>query len=167
MNHVKTYLALGVASLFAVAACSGSSNTATQTQAQTVKCVGINSCKGTSECQSADGSSACQGQNSCKGQGWISVPSEKDCASKGGYVYGTKKPAAQGDAGMGDALATDATPQTKGLVKCDGINACKGQGSCQGADHACKGQNECKGHGWVEVPSEADCTGQGGTLHQG
>lgn len=36
-------------------------------------------------------------------------------------------------------------------VNCAGINACKGQGSCSGADNACKSQNSCKGKGWVSV----------------
>lgn len=164
MTSEKTYLALAVASLFATAACGSSSPTGTQTQAQTVKCVGVNSCKGTSECQSSDGKSACQGKNECKGQGWITVPSAKDCSDKGGYVYGTK-PSATPDAGSVDSARNDATAQAK--IKCDGINACKGQGACTGAANACQGQNDCQGKGWLEVPSEADCLGKGGTLHKG
>ncbi len=41
-------------------------------------------------------------------------------------------------------------------VKCEGVNACKGQGGCKGAKNACKGQNNCKGQGFTEM-SEADC----------
>lgn len=37
------------------------------------------------------------------------------------------------------------------LIKCAGINACKGKGSCAGADNACKSKNACKGKGWVET----------------
>jgi len=49
-------------------------------------------------------------------------------------------------------------------VQCAGINACKGQGSCAGADNACKAQNSCKGHGWVETRSEKECTDKGGSV---
>lgn len=49
------------------------------------------------------------------------------------------------------------------LVKCEGVNACKGESDCgvKGA-HKCAGQNECKGKGWVKV-SKSDCETQGGT----
>jgi len=48
-------------------------------------------------------------------------------------------------------------------VVCDGINACKGQGSCAGAGHACSGQNGCKGQGHAKV-SKADCLAKGGKV---
>lgn len=41
-------------------------------------------------------------------------------------------------------------------VKCEGVNACKGQGGCKGAKNSCKGHNSCKGQGFVEM-SDADC----------
>lgn len=41
-------------------------------------------------------------------------------------------------------------------VKCEGVNACKGQGGCKGAGNECKGKNGCKGKGWTEM-SQADC----------
>ncbi len=41
-------------------------------------------------------------------------------------------------------------------VKCEGVNACKGQGACKGAKNECKGQNACKGQGFMEM-SKADC----------
>ena len=41
-------------------------------------------------------------------------------------------------------------------VKCEGVNSCKGQGGCKGANNACKGQAACKGQGWIEM-SQADC----------
>jgi len=47
-------------------------------------------------------------------------------------------------------------------VKCEGVNACKGQGACGGAGHDCAGKNGCKGKGWVEM-SAADCKAKGGT----
>jgi uncharacterized membrane protein len=48
-------------------------------------------------------------------------------------------------------------------VVCDGINACKGQGSCAGAGHACAGKNACKGQGHTKT-SAADCTTKGGKI---
>ena len=51
-------------------------------------------------------------------------------------------------------------------VKCAGINACKGTGSCGAADgsHACAGKNECKGKGWILVDSAEECEEKGGTV---
>jgi hypothetical protein len=46
-------------------------------------------------------------------------------------------------------------------VICDGINACKGQGSCAGAGHSCAGKNACKGQGHTKT-SAADCMAKGG-----
>jgi hypothetical protein len=54
------------------------------TTTKSIKCEGINSCKGTSECASK--TNACNGHNDCAGKGWVSVPSEGDCTSKGGKV---------------------------------------------------------------------------------
>ena len=48
-------------------------------------------------------------------------------------------------------------------VICDGINACKGQGSCAGAGHACAGQNGCKGQGHTKT-SKKDCLKKGGKV---
>jgi hypothetical protein len=48
-------------------------------------------------------------------------------------------------------------------VKCGGVNECKGQGQCGGANHGCAGNNECKGQGWVSL-SSADCTAKGGNV---
>lgn len=49
-------------------------------------------------------------------------------------------------------------------IKCAGINACKGQSSCQTASSSCKGQNACKGQGWTETGSAAECTNKGGKV---
>jgi len=48
-------------------------------------------------------------------------------------------------------------------VRCAGINACKGQGSCASAHNSCKGQNACKGEG-ISKTSGADCKSKGGTV---
>ena len=62
----------------------------------------------------------------------------------------------------GTARAADKTKEGK-AVHCAGINACKGHGSCAGADNACKAQNTCKGKGWVEM-TDKDCTAKKGTV---
>jgi len=48
-------------------------------------------------------------------------------------------------------------------VVCDGINSCKGTGSCHGADHACAGKNGCKGQGHSKV-SKDECLKKGGKV---
>ncbi|MCA9693832.1 MAG: hypothetical protein KC636_29870 [Myxococcales bacterium] len=58
------------------------------------------------------------------------------------------------------------------IVKCQGVNGCKGQGQCmtKAADGAllnqCGGQNSCKGKGWVET-AKSSCDAQGGQLLPG
>jgi len=49
-------------------------------------------------------------------------------------------------------------------VKCQGINACKGQSKCKTAANACAGQNACKGHGWLVTATAEECTAKGGTV---
>jgi len=53
-----------------------------------------------------------------------------------------------------------------GEVKCQGINACKGQGDCGAPDgsHDCGGKNSCKGKGWIKVGSAEECEEKGGTV---
>jgi hypothetical protein len=48
-------------------------------------------------------------------------------------------------------------------VRCAGINACKGQGSCATAHNECKGKNGCKGKGITKTSPE-DCKAKGGTV---
>lgn len=67
------------------------------------------------------------------------------------------------------ALTFASVPVTSALaqsassdVQCFGVNACKGQGSCKGANNACKGQNSCKGKGFVMKSSADVCTNAGG-----
>ena len=50
-------------------------------------------------------------------------------------------------------------------VVCEGINGCKGQGSCAGAGHSCAGKNACKGQGHTKA-SAADCMAKGGKVVQ-
>ena len=51
-------------------------------------------------------------------------------------------------------------------VQCEGINACKGKGTCAGAGHSCGGQNECKGKGVTTTTAE-DCKAKGGKVAEG
>jgi len=164
MDAMKgSMLAASVAAMLATMACSssgGDTGQAVQKADALVKCEGINECKGTSECKSSDGKSACQGLNGCKGQGWISVPAE-ECSKKGGKVLAGSPMA---DAPAPPPAASDGGAVAAKSFKCQGINECKGTSACKSADNACKGQNECKGHGWVEVPTESDCSSKGGKV---
>jgi hypothetical protein len=63
---------------------------------------------------------------------------------------------AMGVSGMASAKAGEE-------VVCDGINSCKGTGSCHGAGHACAGQNGCKGQGHTKTTKE-QCLAKGGKI---
>ena len=51
------------------------------------------------------------------------------------------------------------------MIKCAGVNACKGQGACAGgtSGNACHGKNACKGQGVSEL-SAGDCATKGGKV---
>ena len=51
-------------------------------------------------------------------------------------------------------------------VKCFGLNACKGNGSCKGLSNSCKGQNACKGQGFASL-SKSACLAKGGKTTKG
>lgn len=69
----------------------------------------------------------------------------------------------------GDATNTGTAATSGGgdaeMVKCMGVNECKGQGACSAADgsHSCAGKNECKGKGWIKM-SKSDCETKGGEM---
>ena len=48
-------------------------------------------------------------------------------------------------------------------VHCEGVNECKGKGSCKSAGNACSGKNDCKGKGWIAMSAE-ECKAKGGTV---
>lgn len=50
------------------------------------------------------------------------------------------------------------------MVKCAGINSCKGQSECKTAKNECKGMNSCKGQGWVSKATAKECTDAGGKV---
>ncbi len=49
------------------------------------------------------------------------------------------------------------------MVKCSGINSCKGKSACATASSACKGQNSCKGKGWIKA-TKSECSAKGGKV---
>jgi hypothetical protein len=57
--------------------------------------------------------------------------------------------------------ADDKTKEAK--VKCEGINACKGKGSCASAKNDCAGKNGCKGKGVTEATAK-ECKDKKGTV---
>ncbi len=68
------------------------------------------------------------------------------------------------------ALITNMTvvPQARAdyTVKCFGLNACKGHGSCKSIGNACKGHNACKGQGF-SMMSKGRCMAKGGSTSRG
>jgi hypothetical protein len=61
-------------------------------------------------------------------------------------------------------VSARADEKTGGDVHCAGINACKGQGGCAGADNSCKGKNGCKGKGFTNVGNADECVKKGGKV---
>lgn len=70
-----------------------------------------------------------------------------------GITLATAAALAFGSAPM-SADAADAANEAK--VKCEGVNACKGQSACHTAKNGCAGQNSCKGEGYLEL-TQAEC----------
>jgi hypothetical protein len=54
------------------------------------------------------------------------------------------------------AGTTTVSAADEAKVKCEGVNACKGQSQCATASSSCAGQNSCKGKGYVEM-TQAEC----------
>ncbi|HET7756376.1 MAG TPA: hypothetical protein VI195_09435 [Steroidobacteraceae bacterium] len=57
---------------------------------------------------------------------------------------------------FGTGLVGTAFAGSEAKIQCAGVNACKGQSACKGANNACKGQNSCKGKGFLEM-TEKEC----------
>lgn len=49
-----------------------------------------------------------------------------------------------------------AEEKSEAKVACEGVNECKGHGSCKTARNACSGQNGCAGQG-VVMMTKAEC----------
>ncbi len=56
-------------------------------------------------------------------------------------------------AGAQTALAAGGADEAS-KVKCEGVNSCKGQGSCKSAHNSCAGKNGCKGQGFLMMTPE-------------
>lgn len=80
---------------------------------------------------------------------------------KGAFLAATAFGFLSSLAGAGVAFAAEKDGGDQ--VVCDGINACKGQGSCAGPGHGCAGQNGCKGQGHSKT-SKKDCLAKGGKV---
>jgi uncharacterized membrane protein len=67
-------------------------------------------------------------------------------------------------------LANAAVPAAQAAsdysVKCFGLNACKGNGSCKTLGNACKGHNACKGQG-ITMMKKSKCLAKGGSTSHG
>jgi hypothetical protein len=54
------------------------------------------------------------------------------------------------------SMAVTTANADEAKVKCEGVNACKGQSACATAHNACHGQNSCKGKGYLSL-TKAEC----------
>lgn len=55
--------------------------------------------------------------------------------------------------GAGHAFAAD-SGTTGDKIKCEGVNSCKGHGSCKSAANSCAGKNGCKGQSFSMMTTE-------------
>ena len=55
---------------------------------------------------------------------------------------------------FGTGLVSTAFAGDDAKIHCNGVNSCKGQSACKGANNACKGQNSCKGKGFLEMTAK-------------
>jgi hypothetical protein len=56
--------------------------------------------------------------------------------------------------GANHAFAADSGAADKDKVKCEGVNSCKGHGSCKSAKNDCAGKNGCKGQSFSMLTPE-------------
>ena len=63
-------------------------------------------------------------------------------------------------------FATTVHAAADGMVKCSGINSCKGSSDCKTAKSECKGHNSCKGQGWNSKKSADECKAAGGKVEK-
>ena len=69
-------------------------------------------------------------------------------------------------AGVVGAGATSHTEKGGGdKVMCEGVNECKGKGSCATAQNSCAGENACKGKGAISTTKE-ECEKKGGKVQE-
>jgi len=56
----------------------------------------------------------------------------------------------------GQVAPSVAADHEEELVKCHGVNGCKGQSECATDHSACNGENSCAGKGWIKM-TQAEC----------
>jgi uncharacterized membrane protein len=59
-------------------------------------------------------------------------------------------------AGAAQQVVSGEEAGAEAKVKCEGVNACKGQSECATATNGCKGHNACKGKGHLNV-TQKEC----------
>ena len=68
---------------------------------------------------------------------------------------------------LASAVGVRATSQDEkaggNKVMCEGVNECKGKGSCATAQNSCAGENACKGKGALSMTKE-ECEKKGGKV---
>lgn len=68
-------------------------------------------------------------------------------------------------AGTVTSMAQDKDKAKTDVIKCAGLNDCKGKGACKAAGmNDCKGKNACKGKGFVETKTTKECDDKGGKV---
>jgi len=55
--------------------------------------------------------------------------------------------------------------EKEAVVKCFGVNKCKGHNDCQTSSNQCKGHGSCKGQGFVKMSRHA-CDAVGGSANK-
>ncbi|MGB0893372.1 MAG: hypothetical protein ACPGUD_03120 [Parashewanella sp.] len=138
-------LAVAMAGLSSCSAMNTGSTASTSSSTDLVHCYGVNVCKGHNDCKTADNS--CKGQAQCGGTGFVAMPS-KSCKDAGGKLQ---------DNYSGKIAKAD-------LVKCFGVNQCKGHNDCKTANNACGGHASCKGTGFIKMPAKS-CKDIGGDIN--
>ncbi len=59
-------------------------------------------------------------------------------------------------AGAAHKVVAGGNEGAEAKVKCEGVNACKGESACATAKNSCKGHNGCKGQGFLSV-TQKEC----------
>lgn len=67
----------------------------------------------------------------------------------------------------GGSAASGASGDQAAKIHCQGVNECKGKGTCKTDKNSCAGANECKGKGVVDGLTADQCTTKGGTIVAG
>ncbi len=58
--------------------------------------------------------------------------------------------------GAGQAFAEEGQTTEAKKIQCEGVNDCKGHGSCKSAQNDCSGKNGCAGKGFMMM-TQAEC----------